>query len=111
MNPVKVSEADLQATVIDLARLTVWRVFHPRPARTQQGWRTAFTGDAGWPDLAMARGERLIIAELKAQRGRVTADQQEWLETLSEVTEIEACLWRPDDWNAIERTLTRKETA
>jgi len=106
-----VTEAQLQAAVIELAQLCGWLVAHFRPARTQHGWRTPVSADgAGFPDLVMVRGDRLVVAELKAKRGRVSPDQQAWLAAFSQVPGIEVHLWRPSDWDAIESTLTRKET-
>ena len=106
-----VTEAQLQAAVIDLAHLCGWLVAHFRPARTQQGWRTPVSADgAGFPDLVMVRGDRLVVAELKAKRGRVSPDQQAWLDAFSQVPSVEVHLWRPSDWDTIEATLTRKDT-
>ena len=45
------------------------RVAHFRPPRTVHGWRTAVAADgAGFPDLVMVRGSRLLAAELKSER-------------------------------------------
>ena len=91
------SETELLEAVIDLAHLLKWRVAHFRPARTEQGWRTAGSGDVvGYPDLTMVRDTRLIFAELKSERGRTTVDQQDWLHALKAVAEVR--LWRPGDW-------------
>lgn len=101
-----VREADFLQSVCDLARLHGWRVYHPRPGRTQTSWRTALTGDPGWPDLALARaGSPLWLVELKAQRGRVTADQWRWIDTLRRATGVRSEVWKPADWPVIERIL------
>lgn len=99
------TEAGLQEAVIALAKLRGWRVAHFRPARTEKGWRTPVEGDAGFPDLVLVRGGRLIFAELKSQRGKVTLDQHEWLDELGSVEGIEARVWRPQDWPPIEAGL------
>jgi len=62
------------------------------------------SGDVGYPDLTMARGDRLIFAELKAKRGRLAPDQQVWLDVLRE-TPAEVFVWNPSDWPEIERVL------
>ena len=55
--------------VLELASVLGWRAFHPRPARTAQGWATAFSGDAGYVDLTLARsGSPIVFAELKVAR-------------------------------------------
>jgi hypothetical protein len=88
------SEDDLKAAVIQAARLLGWRVAHQRPARTEKGWRTAIEGDAGFPDLCLARDGRVLFRELKSAKGKPTADQQVWLEALGDYGGI----WRPQQW-------------
>jgi VRR-NUC domain len=98
-----VTEKDLQTTVIELALLYGWRVSHQRPARTAEGWRTAVEGHPGLPDLIMARGvrnghpARLLLVELKTKRGKLSADQKQWFETLVQVPRIEVRIWTPED--------------
>ena len=75
---VKVKEATLQRQVLNLARLTGWRSAHFRPAQNQRGkWRTAVSGDgAGFPDLVLAREDRLLFVELKQDGRYPTATQR-----------------------------------
>jgi hypothetical protein len=94
--------------VIELARLHHWKVFHQRPARTAHGWRTAVQGDAGLPDLLLLRPPRLIIAELKSALGRVTPDQEAWLQAFALVPDVHVYVWRPADWPAIEAILSSR---
>lgn len=100
------TEADLQRGVLDIARLTGWRSVHFRSARTAHGWRTPVSGDGlGFPDVLLVRGPRCVVAELKAEKGRVTPDQQAWLDALAE-SGAEAYVWRPVDYpDAILRIL------
>lgn len=92
------SEADLLRGVLDLCRVLGWRTYHPRPAMTRRGWRTPVQGDGiGWPDLAAVRGDRLVVAELKSERGRTTPEQADWLEALA-AAGVEAYTWRPADY-------------
>lgn len=91
------SERDFQRAVIDLAHMLSWRVAHFRPAKTSKGWRTPVEADgAGWPDLILCRGERIVAAELKAGRNKTTAQQDDWLAHLA-ATGVEVFVWRPDD--------------
>ena len=69
-----------------------WR--HARPARTAGGWRTPVQGDKGAPDLLLARGGQVILAELKRDGKNPTADQVAWLNAIGAT----ARLWRPADW-------------
>lgn len=96
------NEAELSANVIEAARLRGWVVAHFRPARTEHGWRTPVEADgAGFPDLVLARPPRLIFAELKGERGRLSEPQQAWLELLGEVEgPLEVFVWRPEHWLA-----------
>jgi hypothetical protein len=99
------NEAQFQAAVIQLARLNQWRVFHPKKMQGRDGtWRTALTGDNGWPDLVLAHAKKgLIVAELKADRGRLTQDQHAWLTALAPWAEIH--VWRPTDIETIAKRL------
>lgn len=76
------TEAEFLQRVMDTARLYGWLAAHHRPARTQQGWRTPMQGDRGVPDLILAKGGRVILAELKSSTGRLGPGQKEWLSAL-----------------------------
>jgi len=70
---------------------------HSRPARSHRGCRTPIIGDVGYPDLTLCRDGRLIFAELKAERGRLSDEQARWLQDLA-ATRAEVVVWRPSDW-------------
>lgn len=99
---VRITERDFQRAVVELARLHGWRVHHTRHALNRRGqWRTPIQGDAGFPDLVLARGGRVIFAELKRKGGRPTPQQQMWLQTLAQSGGVEVYVWNPDDWDRI----------
>ncbi len=112
-----ISEKDWAATVIDMAQKLNWRVAHFRAARTgrkyigkdgkeREAWTTPVQADgAGFPDLLMIRGERVIVAELKSYAGQVEPRQQEWLDAFEGNTGIESYVWQPQDADLVERTL------
>lgn len=104
---LKVSEREWQRTVIDYAQRLGWRVAHFRTSRTGSGgFATAVQADgAGWPDLSMVRGSRLLFVELKAENGRVSPAQREWLDALGGVPGVAVAVWRPDDWPTVEAVL------
>lgn len=105
MPDLQLTEQQFQDQVVDLARLLGYRVAHFRPARTEKGWRTPVAADgAGWPDLVLAKAGRLIFAELKSQRGRLSDDQHAWLDALR-AAGAEAYVWRPSQFDDIETTL------
>lgn len=111
--PNGVCEECFTGQVIDLAHLRGWKVAHFRVAYSEKGWRTAVQGDAGFPDLILAREGHIIIAELKAEKGKLSEEQQAWFDALwgdrihGEWFE-ELCYtvcWRPSDWTSIEEVL------
>lgn len=92
------TEQQLQRAVIELARLLGWRVAHFRAAQTVNGWRTPVEGDGkGFPDLVLARAGRVIFAELKGAKGKLSPEQEAWLEELTGGV-YGWCVWRPADW-------------
>lgn len=61
---------------------------------------------AGFPDLVMAGPGGVLFAELKTDRGRVSPEQNEWLNRLT-AAGATAVVWRPRDWDAIVPILHR----
>ncbi len=102
-SPVMVTEAAFQKGVIQLARLLGWRVAHFRPAQDRQGrWKTPMQGDPGFPDLVLAKGGRVIFAELKRDtKAQLSPEQKLWLKATG------GQCWTPADWLHIEHTLRR----
>jgi hypothetical protein len=94
-----VTEAQLQDAVIACARYLGWKVAHFRTAQTGRGWRTAVAGDGkGYPDLTLAhRDHGLLFVELKAERGVMSPEQDEWLEVLRAAGAAVA-VFKPRDW-------------
>ncbi len=105
------SEADLLRAVTDLASILGWSYVHFRPAQTSRGWRTPVTGPLGkgWPDLTLVRPRdgRLIFAELKAEGGKLSAEQHDVMTILRNLEDrrdapeswrgITVATWRPAD--------------
>lgn len=88
----KVTEAQFQRQVLQLAVLTGWRTAHFRPAQNSRGeWRTAVAGDGkGFPDLVLVR-ETVLFVELKVGRNKLTTDQVEWRDALTHSPALEGC--------------------
>jgi hypothetical protein len=84
-----VSEAQLQASIVEAARYLGYRHYHTTDSRKSQ---------PGFPDLVLVHRTtgRVIFAELKSETGRVTDAQQEWLTLLGKLHEV--YLWRPAHW-------------
>lgn len=104
---VGMTERDWQRRVVDYARIKRWAIMHTRPAMKRSGeWATPIMGQPGFPDLTMVRRGRLVFAELKAVRGRLTVAQRTWLVRLRECPGVEVYLWRPEDWGEVQGVLT-----
>jgi hypothetical protein len=101
------TEKSFQDTVIEAATLYGWMVHAERPAMTQNGWRTPIQGLAGFPDLVLCHPEKqvIIFAELKSESGKVSEAQQDWIIALGQCSGVKVFLWRPSDWNQIEKVL------
>ena len=84
--------------VVEVAHGCGWLTYHTYDSRRSQ---------AGFPDLTMVRGDRLIFAELKSQKGQPNPAQEIWLTTLGTVIGAEVYLWRPDQWDNIVNILQR----
>ena len=95
-------EAVLQDQVIALARLYNWKYYFTHDSRRSP---------PGYPDLHLVRGTRQVLAELKAQRGRLTSDQTEWLQVLRAIPGNEVFVWRPSDLPQIAAILRRRTAA
>lgn len=100
----KQTERAFQQQVIQLAQLKGWKVCHFRPARViikgVETWRTPLEGDRGCPDMILARGGVVLLWELKAEAGKVTAEEQEWLDASG------GKVMRPSNWAEIVDTLS-----
>jgi len=104
---VSITEKDFSRQVEDLLNIFGWHWCHFRPARTQKGWRTALSGDKGFPDYIAVKSSRLLIFELKSEKGKVSLAQQEWLDALGNVgdKDVQVYLWRPRDFDRIVKVL------
>ncbi len=96
--PEAVSESQFQLLVTGFAKEQGWLVYHTHDSRRS---------DPGFPDLVLVRGERLIFAELKAERGRLSPDQVVWIAALR-ATNLAVYVWRPQDWPEIKKLLASK---
>jgi len=98
------SEGDLQQSVIDLAHLYRWKVAHFRSVKVQRKdgatfWQTPVAADGeGWPDLILVRKNRVLAAELKAEKGKPSPAQIEWLHVLMLTRRVETFVWCPSQW-------------
>ena len=91
------TEAGWLEFVRNYARYRKWRTMHPL--------RSDGT-EPGWPDLTLCRPPRLVISELKTERGRVSPAQRNWLADLQACRTLEVYLWRPTQRPEVLEVLT-----
>lgn len=92
-------EEELLVAVETEATLGGWRWHHIRRADLAQQ-----QGDPGWPDFLALRGDRIVVAELKAALGRVESAQATWLDAWA-AAGAEVFVWRPADLDTIRKVL------
>jgi len=107
---LKQTEKQFMAAVVQYAKLKRWKVYHTY---------SSIRSEKGFPDLTLCRVDhkykwsgranhskpgRIVFAELKSEKGRLTPEQEHWLEDLA-CCPCEVYLWRPSDWKKIEETL------
>lgn len=90
------TEKEFMRTVIGLARRCGWLVYHTHDSRRSE---------SGFPDLVMVREHSVLFVELKSEDGKVSIQQQCWLNALVGAGE-DARTWRPSEWPEIEKTVS-----
>ena len=85
------SEADFQWWLRKRALEFGWLYHHNYDSRRS---------DPGFPDTVMVRGDRIIFAELKTPKGKLSGPQTTWLEALGDV-DVESYVWRYDNVDEI----------
>jgi hypothetical protein len=93
----RMRESAFRDAVVALARYRGWLVYWT--------WNSTHS-PAGFPDIVAARRGRVVAAELKVGGNTPTAAQEAWLAELAENAGIEAFVWYPEDWDAIEEVLS-----
>ena len=93
-----ITEKEFMADLKKFAVMLGWKWYHPY---------LSIHSERGFPDVTLVKPPRLIYAELKSEKGKVTDNQQEWLDILSAIPGVEVYLWRPtdEDWEEIVRVL------
>lgn len=82
----------------------IWK--HDETAqRPGGGFATAFKGRKGFPDYVAVRRDRVLVAEIKSEKGRVSDEQKIWLAAFESSGKVETYLWRPSDLSSIAEIL------
>ena len=89
-------ERHMQSALEEHLRATGWRFYH--------AWNSQHSAP-GFPDVLALRGDRILVAEIKGPKTRVTSEQREWLDAFT-LAGVEAHLWRlPADWARVGEVL------
>lgn len=92
----QVTEKQLQDTVVRMAKLLGWLVYHTYDSRRSE---------PGFPDLVLTHPDHgTVFMELKREKGRVSKYQHRWMETLAASGE-RVYLVRPSDMDTVESVL------
>lgn len=89
-------EVGFQRAVVTMAGYLGWTVYHTHDSRRS---------NPGFPDLVLVR-DRVLFRELKTDKGRLTKEQEDWIAKLTKAG-ANAGVWRPRDWDSIEKELTK----
>jgi len=93
---MKPSEKAFTQTVKEYAELRGWLFYHP--------WKS-YHSAKGFPDCTMIRPPRVVFAELKVGKNKRTDYQVMWGDALERCPGVEYYVWRPSDWEEIEKAL------
>lgn len=92
----QVTEKQLQDTVIRMAKLLDWLVYHTFDSRRSE---------PGFPDLCLVHPEHgTVFIELKREKGRLSPHQRHWIDTLL-IAGQRAYVIRPSDMDFVEQLL------
>ena len=83
------TEAQLQAAVIALAKALGWMVYHTHDSRKSE---------AGFPYLVIVK-RQVLYREIKTETGGLTPAQSQWLAALANADQ-DVTVWRPVDWHS-----------
>ncbi len=88
----RTKEKEWQKRVEDVLRQYGWLVFHTLRSKGST---------PGYPDICAVKGERLLYAELKTEKGRLSEAQNEWMDALARVPCAEVYIWRPSQFDEV----------
>jgi len=82
------TEADFQNQILDLCKHVGLLAYHVYDSRRSV---------PGFPDLVIVGKRGVLYRELKTDKGRLSKEQDQWLEALH-AAGADASVWRPRDW-------------
>ena len=105
-----ISEADFQQSVVEFLEFMGYIVWHARDSRRQKlsGLVDLIAVSCRDP-IAGRPSRKLLMWELKTQRGRLSAAQVVALRLLARVPGVDARCLRPAEWDALAERIKREE--
>ena len=76
-SPLTLTEKQFLSQIVDLLKLFHWKFEHT----FEQGVYARRTSK-GFPDIVAVRPPRLLFIELKSEKGKLTEDQEAWIDAL-----------------------------
>ena len=101
----QIKESEWQKTVERIARFNGWLVYHAPDNKPDARGRVQNI-TAGFPDLVLVKNETLIFAELKSEIGKISSEQDAWLNAIS-ACQVLTFVWRPSDLSEVRNILER----
>ena len=95
---LRIPEREFLRQIRDLANVFGWKIYHTHNSKHSE---------KGYPDVTLVRDGDLIFSELKTNSGRLTPEQTQWIEALGQCRTVEACIWRPSQWDRIVERLRK----
>lgn len=100
-----ISEREWQNQVHKIAVSYGWKYYHAPDNKPINGRIQRVV--AGFPDLVMVKGKRVLFAELKKETGVLSDAQKEWLDVLQNAG-METYVWRPSQVREVKQILSAK---
>lgn len=97
------TEKQLQAAIVHLARLYGYRVYHTFDSRKSE---------PGYPDLHLVHPSKRVsmLVELKRENGKLSKPQEAWIADLT-AAGVDVRVWRPSDLDTIPGILNGRDAA
>ena len=94
---VKITEKQFRQQIINLCKVLGYDVYFT--------WRSIHS-PSGYPDLSIVKPPRLIFAELKIGKAKLTPFQEKWIQYFKDCG-VEAYVWRDYMWDEIVECLKK----
>jgi len=95
------TEKEFLAQVLELLTLNGWLLVDHQFEQAHYAKRTS----KGRPDILAIRAPRVLFAEIKSEKGKLSPHQKLWLMELEQCPGVEVYCWRPSMWDDIVRVL------